>query len=402
MERTILHCDLNGFYAAVECIFNPELRNIPMAVAGNAENRHGIILAKNELAKKYKIQTAETIWEAKKKCPGLVLVPPRHGEYTRYSKLVNDIYCEFSDRVEPFGIDESWLDVSGVTHLFGSGAEIADKIRETVKKRLGLTISVGVSFNKVFAKLGSDYKKPDATTIISRDNYRDIVWSLPASDLLYVGKATNDILFKMGIRTIGDLASANKKFLISRLGKMGEMIHDYANGMDDSPVKEANAERDIKSVGNGMTFSRDLVGYEEIKKGVLTLADEVGSRMRKHALKCRAVCVQIKDPCFKSISRQKTLTTATFSTKEIADTAMELIVTCWSEKAPMRTLTISGRNLIPATDAAEQLFLFDDDGKKHRDKQEKLDRLIDSIRGQFGHKSIGLGCVLMDDAEDKD
>jgi Nucleotidyltransferase/DNA polymerase involved in DNA repair len=198
LERTILHCDLNGFYAAVECIFNPELRNIPMAVAGNAENRHGIILAKNELAKKYKIQTAETIWEAKKKCPGLVLVPPRHGEYTRYSKLVNDIYCEFSDRVEPFGIDESWLDVSGVTHLFGSGAEIADKIRETVKKRLGLTISVGVSFNKVFAKLGSDYKKPDATTIISRDNYRDIVWSLPASDLLYVGKATNDILFKNG------------------------------------------------------------------------------------------------------------------------------------------------------------------------------------------------------------
>ena len=402
MERTILHCDLNGFYAAVECLFQPEMKNVPMAVAGNAENRHGIILAKNELAKKYKIKTAETIWEAKRKCPGLVLVPPRHGEYGRYSKLVNAIYCEFSDRVEPFGIDESWLDVTGVTHLFGSGAEIADNIRKTVKERLGLTISVGVSFNKVFAKLGSDYKKPDATTIISRDNYKSIVWPLPVSDLLYVGRATNDILFKAGVRTIGDLASANRKFLVSRLGKMGEMIHDYANGMDESPVKEANAEREIKSVGNGMTFDHDLVGYEEIKRGVLTLADEVGSRMRKYKLKCRVVCVQIKDPCFKSISRQKALTTPTSSTKELADTAMELIVACWSEKAPMRTLTISGRNLIPAADAVEQLFLFDDDGKKHRDKQEKLDLVIDSIRGQLGHKSIGLGCVLMGDTEDKD
>ena len=367
-----------------------------MAVAGNPEMRHGIILAKNELAKKYKIQTAETIWEAKKKCPGLVLVPPRHGEYARYSQLVNDIYGEFSDSVEPFGIDESWLDVTAVTHLFGSGAEIADKIRGTVKKRLGLTISVGVSFNKVFAKLGSDYKKPDATTIISRDNYKDIVWSLPASDLLYVGKATNGILFKVGIRTIGDLANANKKFLISRLGKMGEMIHDYANGIDESPVKEANAERDIKSMGNGMTFKRDLVGYEEIKKGVLTLADEVGSRMRKQELKCRALSVQIKNPYFKSISRQKTLTAATFSTKEIADTAMELIVKCWNEKAPMRTLTITGRNLIPAADVAEQLFIFDDNNKSHRDKQEKLDLLMDGIRDKFGHKSIRLGCVVMD------
>lgn len=401
MERTILHCDLNGFFAAVECLFNPELKNVAMAVAGNAENRHGIILAKNEIAKKYNIQTAETTWEAKKKCPGLVLVPPRHEEYDRYSKLVNDIYCEFSDRVEPFGIDESWLDVTGVTHLFGSGLEIADKIREAVKTRLGLTISVGVSFNKVFAKLGSDYKKPDATTVITHNNYKKIVWPLPVSDLLYVGKSTNAILLKWGIRTIGELANTNKKFLVSHLGKMGETIHDYANGIDKSPVAEANAEREIKSVGNGMTFSHDLVGYEEIKKGVLTLADEVGSRMRQYKLKCRAICVQIKDPCFKSISRQKTLTTATFSTKEIADTAMELIVKCWSERAPMRTLTISGKNLIESSNATEQRSLFGDDDKKTREKQDKLERAMDTIRNQLGHKSIGFGCVMMDEAKTK-
>ncbi len=396
LDRTILHCDLNGFYAAVECIFRPELKDVPMAVAGNPENRHGIILAKNELAKKYKVQTAETIWQAKKKCPELVLVPPRHNEYERYSRLVNKIYEEFTDLVEPFGIDESWLDVTGVQHLFGNGVEIADKIRKTVRERLGLTISVGVSFNKVFAKLGSDYKKPDATTLITRDNYKQIVWPLPVSDLLYVGKSAKETLSKMYINTIGDLANSNRESIAKRLGKMGEMIHDYANGIDESPVRPAQERQSVKSVGNGLTFDHDLVGFEEIKFEVLGLADEVASRMRRYGVKCNVVSVTIKDPNFKSISRQKTLSSPTNITKEISDVSMEIIRSCWSDRAPIRTLTITGSNLTSGEHSVEQLTIFDDKDTFNKEKFEKIDNTVDKIREKYGKQSIGLGGVIND------
>lgn len=402
LERTILHCDLNGFYASVECIFRPELKDVPMAVAGNPENRHGIILAKNELAKKYKVQTAETIWQAKKKCPDLVLVPPHHDEYERYSRLVNKIYEEFTDLVEPFGIDESWLDVTGVYNLFGRGAEIADKIRATVKERLGLTISVGVSFNKIFAKLGSDYKKPDATTVITNDNYKKIVWPLPVSDLLYVGKAAREALSKMYIHTIGDLANSNKENIVKRLGKMGELIHNYANGIDDSPVKSAREKRDVKSVGNGTTFDHDLVGFDEIKTEVLALADEVASRLRRYGVKCYVVSIMIKNPSFKSISRQKTLISATNITKEISDVAMELIHSCWNEKAPIRAITITGANLTSSENAIEQLTLFDSDDSCNKEKLEKLDNVVDKIREKYGKQAIGLGSLINDDIISKE
>lgn len=402
MERTILHCDLNGFYAAVECIFRPELKTVPMAVAGNPENRHGIILAKNELAKKYKVQTAETVWQAKKKCPELVLVPPHHDEYGRYSRLVNKIYEEFTDLVEPFGIDESWLDVTGVYNLFGSGVEIADKIRSTVKKRLGLTVSVGVSFNKIFAKLGSDYKKPDATTLISRDNYKKIVWALPVSDLLYVGKSARETLSKMYINTIGELANSSRENIVKQLGKMGEMIHDYANGIDDSPVRPARERRDIKSVGNGMTFQHDLVGFEEIKTEVLALADEVASRMRRYGVKCSVVSVTIKDPHFKSISRQKTLVSPTHITKEIIDVAMELIRSCWNEKAPIRAITVTGAHLTPSERVIEQLTIFGDKYSLNKEKLEKLDNAVDKIREKYGKQSIGLGSLINEDIINKE
>lgn len=412
LERTILHCDLNGFYASVECIFRPELRSVPMAVAGNPENRHGIILAKNELAKKYKVQTAETIWQAKKKCPDLVLVPPHHDEYVKYSRLVNKIYEEFTDLIEPFGIDESWLDVTGVYSLFGSGVEIADKIRATIKERLDLTVSVGVSFNKVFAKLGSDYKKPDATTLISRKNYKEILWPLPVSDLLYVGKSAKKALNEMYINTIGDLAESNKELIIKRLGKLGGMIHDYANGIDDSPVRSVREKRDVKSVGNGMTFQHDLIGFEEIKTEVIHLADEVASRMRKYGIKCSVLSVTIKDPNFKSISRQKTLVSPTHITREITDVAMEIIRSCWNDRMPIRSITITGSNLVSNENAVEQLSLFGDsfniNGTKalannidnivsNKEKLEKLDNVVDKIREKYGRKSIGSGKLIKDD-----
>ena len=241
--RTVLHCDCNGFYASVECVRNPELKKVPMAVAGDPDSRHGIILAKNELAKKYNIQTAETIWKAKQKCPDLVLVRPHHDEYKKFSVIVNDIYKRYTDLVEPFGIDESWLDVTGSQKLFGDGVTIADNMRNIVRTETGLTISVGVSFNKVFAKLGSDLKKPDATTVISKSNYKQLIYPLPVNTLLYVGNSTFHTLNSLNIKTIGDLANTDRNVLIKVLGKAGDMLYLYANGLDNDPVKSIYEKR---------------------------------------------------------------------------------------------------------------------------------------------------------------
>lgn len=398
MDRTILHCDCNGFFASVECLLKPELKKVPMAVCGNPENRHGIILAKNELAKKYKIQTAETIWQAKKKCPDLVLVCPHHDEYGKYSRMVNEIYEDFTDKVEPFGIDESWLDVTGSLHLFGTGKEIADSLRHKIASELGLTISVGVSFNKVFAKLGSDYKKPDATTVIDRNNYQSIVWPLPVSDLLFVGKAAKEALSKLYIETIGDLARSEKEIILSRLGKMGEMIHDYANGLDDSPVKSAGEESEVKSVGNGMTFKRDLLGLQDISVSVRTLADSVASRMRRYGVLCSTVQVTIRDPQFKNICRQKALKRPTHLAREITAAALEIIKSSWNMKSPIRMITITGSNLIPDDGTfSEQLSLFEDSSNEKRDKQEQLEATLDKIRGKFGRSSVSFGSLLHND-----
>lgn len=396
MDRTILHCDLNGFYASVECLARPELRDVPMAVSGNPENRHGIILAKNELAKKYGVTTAETIWQAKRKCPNLMLVPPHHDKYYEFSKLVNEIYDKFTDRVEPFGIDESWLDVTGSLHLFGTGREIADRIRKTVREELGLTVSVGVSFNKVFAKLGSDYKKPDATTVIDRENYRALLYPLPVSSLLYVGRAATEALAKFGIATIGQLAAYDRQILSANLGKMGELIHDYANGIDESPVNYAHTGQDAKSVGNGMTFRRDLVGLEDITAGVVLLADSVASRLRNYGFKCGTVQVLILDPAFKAISRRKKLGKPTCLSREIRDAALEIIKSSWSMKAPIRMLTVTGINLV-AEGETEQLSFFDDGADRKREKIERVEQAVDSIRSRFGRESISICSTLNND-----
>ena len=265
-----------------------ELKNGPMAVGGNAESRHGIILAKNELAKGFGVATAETIWQAKKKCPDLVLVPPHHDKYEHFSRLVNDVYERFTDLVEPFGIDESWLDITGSMHLFGgSGREVADLIRDTIRRELDLTISVGVSFNKVFAKLGSDLKKPDATTVIDRQDVPTILHPLPVGTLLYVGRASQAVLQKLGIRTIGQLAAYDRESLSKVLGKAGEQLWVSANGLDTSLVASADAAREVKSVGNGLTFPKNLSGEEELWPAIASLCDSVAARLRKHGMKCQ-------------------------------------------------------------------------------------------------------------------
>ena len=396
MERVVLHCDCNGFYASVECLLRPELKNVPMAVCGDPASRHGIILAKNELAKRFHIQTAETVWQAKRKCPELVLAAPHREEYQKYSRLVNQIYERFTDQVEPFGIDESWLDVTGSRALFGEGRQIADTIRNTVREELGLTISVGVSFNKIFAKLGSDYKKPDATTEITRENFRQIVWPLPVGALLYVGKSVQESLGRLSIRTIGQLANSDRRLIAGRLGKVGEMIHDYANGRDDSPVRPAGEHREVKSVGNGMTFRRDLLGLADIRLAALALSDSVAARLRAQGLKCRTVQATIRSPDFKTITRQKPLGHASFLADDLAKAAIELVQAGWDLRAPIRMLTITAGNLVPEEEG-EQLSLFDQADPERTQKQERLERAMDQIRQRYGHGSIARAGALGND-----
>ncbi len=399
MDRTILHCDCNGFYASVACVEHPHLRQVPMAVCGNPKSRHGIILAKNELAKGYGIKTAETVWQARQKCPDLVLTPPKHDQYRAFSQKVNAIYHQYTDLVEPFGIDESWLDVTGSYRLFGDGKTIADRLRQQVQEELGLTISVGVSFNKVFAKLGSDYKKPNATTVIDRDLVASIVYPLPASDLLYVGKQASEKLKKMGVHTIGDLAVCDKARLSLSLGKLGLTIWQYANGLDDTPVRPYDEKPEVKSVGNGWTFHRNLQGLEDIKVGLLMLCDEVATRLRRYGLKCTAVQVQIKDPDFRVISRQTQLSYTTDLAHDLSHEALQLITRSWDLQKPIRMLTVTALGLTDK-DEGVQLDLFAPTADTDREKFKKLEQTMDSLRHRFGTDALQWGSVLQSDISD--
>lgn len=394
MDRTILHCDCNGFFASVECLSDSSLREVPMAVCGDPESRHGIILAKNELAKQFGIVTAETIWSALKKCPHLRLVRSHHSEYERYSKLVNAIYARYTDMVEPFGIDESWLDVTASRDLFGDGKQIADTLRRVVREELGLTISVGVSFNKTFAKLGSDYKKPDATTVILRDDVPKIVYPLPVQDLLFVGHAAAETLRKMGIRTIGDLAKAQRQQLVAALGKLGGQLSDCANGLENSPVRRIGEAEPVKSVGNGMTFPHDLVGMEALRAGALSLCDSVASRLRAIDLRAGGVQLTVRDPHFRSISRQMTLTAPTDNAQELLTAVTVLLQKHVSPTTPVRMLTVTATHLTDET-AGEQLLLTDTPTDSYRrQRRSQLDRALDSIRQKYGKQAILHGSTI--------
>lgn len=391
MDRTILHCDCNSYFASVECIGRPELRNVPMAVCGDPESRHGIILAKNELAKSYGVKTAETIWQAKKKCPNLTLVTPHHHLYSEYSERINQIYEEYTDLVEPFSIDESWLDVTGTTYRFGAGREIADELRRRIREEIGVTISVGVSYNKIFAKLGSDYKKPDATTEITRENFQGLLWPLPATDMLFVGSASAERLASVGIDTIGAIARTGRAQMQVLLGRSGETIWDYAMGLDDSPVKSRSEAEQPKSIGNSITFPRDLAGRQEICAGLLTLCDQVGSRLRKHGLYCSTVQIQIKDPFLRTISRQQKLKAPTNVTKEIYDAAVAIAEKSWSMSAPVRLLSVTGTGL---TDRCTEQMTLIGDTTEEKLKGAKLDRAMDGIRSRFGKDAISYGRLI--------
>lgn len=394
MEKTILHCDCNSFFASVECTLYPELKNVPMAVGGSEDARHGIILAKNEHAKKFGVKTAETIWQAKRKCPELIVVPPHHNLYEEYSKKVNAIYKEYTDLVEPFGIDESWLDVTKSYALFGDGKTIADTIRKRVKEELGITVSVGVSFNKVFAKLGSDYKKPDATTVISKENFREIVYPLSVDALLFAGRKTAVQLEKMNIRTIGDLACADKDEISKILGKPGEMLVEYARGEDESEVASVNDEHELKSVGNGITFRHDLVGEDEIKQGIHILSESVAGRMKRYGVKCQTLRVQVKGKDFKTVSKQKSLDTPTNLEKTIREESFELISELWNFKKPIRAITITGAKLLYDCEGVQLSFV---DENKESEKRDTLEDTIINLRKKYGFNSVKTADILEND-----
>ena len=399
MDRIILHCDLNCFYASVELLSHPDLRDVPMAVCGDPQSRHGIILAKNEPAKKFGVQTAETIWQAKKKCPDLVLLPPHHDLYREYSRKVNAIYDEYTDLVEPFGIDESWLDVTNTLHLFGGDARLlADALRERMKRELGLTLSVGVSFNKVFAKLGSDYRKPDATTVISRESWKEIVWPLPVGDLLYVGGAARKLLKQYGITTIGQLAACKLEMLETLMGKMGLQLYDYANGLDHDPVRSRYDAEPVKSVGNGTTFPKNLTTREQVHAGVAVLADSVASRLRHAGLYAGGVQVTVRDPQFHDRSRQRQLAAPTHLIRDLTDAAMELVFELWKPPSPIRALTVTAIHLVQEGEAYEQVDLFSSGPGK--EKQEKLESAMDRIRKKFGADAIVFGAARPEKEED--
>ena len=393
MNRTILHGDANNFYASVECLCNPSLRGKPVAVAGDVEARHGIVLAKNYIAKACGVATGNPLWMAKQRCPDIVFVPPHFDLYMKYSADARAIYGEYTDQVEPFGLDECWLDVTGSINLFGDGRTIADSIRTRIRRELGITISMGVSFNKVFAKLGSDMKKPDATTVIDAEHFRERIWCLPVSDLLFVGRSTLRRLLLCGISTIGELARADVVVLERLLGKNGVTLWMFANGHDTSPVAAVGAEPPVKSIGNSTTTPRDLVTDEDIKITLYVLAESVSSRLREGGFLCRTVQLHVREHTLASYERQIKLDIPNRTSQSLFDAAY-ILYRRHHTGAPVRSLGIRACDLIPC--GTEQMsFLPEVSAIQSR---ETLEGVLDNIRGRFGRSSIRR-CVTMADRE---
>jgi DNA polymerase-4 len=377
--------DQNCFYASVEMQRHPELRDKPLAVCGSQEERHGIVLAANYIAKPYGVKTGMAVWQARQRCPHLVMLPPDMGEYIRFSQMAREIYEDYTDQIEPFGLDENWLDVTGSVGMFGSPMTIAREISDRMKFELGITCSIGVADNKITAKLGSDYKKPDAITRIERDNYREVVYPLPVEDLLYVGPATSKKLRGLGISTIGGLAQAPLDTLTRKLGKMGTVLQTFALGLDPSPVQKSSHIPNIKSVGNSATTPRDMTCDSDVELMLLLLAESVASRMRELASRCTVVEVYIRDVELNSFCRQRKLEVPTCSSDEIAQTACDLFRQNYRWVRPLRSIGVRGAGLVEAT-AGTQLSLYPEETR--RDKWERIDAAVDRLRQRYGYRSI--------------
>lgn len=384
MDRTILHIDVNNFFASIEIMLNPNLKGLPVAVCGSEDDRHGIVLAKSYEAKKFGVKTAETVWQAKKKCPNLIIVPPQYEEYKKYSKLIQNIYYSYTDQVEPFGLDECWLDVTGSLKLFGNVENIAEEIKERVKKEIGVTVSIGVSFTKTFAKLGSDLKKPDAITYISKENFKNIVWPLVTNEIIGVGKSTFKILEEMNLKTIGELANCDISLLEQKLGKHGRILWKRVNGIDDEIVDANMYITSPKSIGNGKTFRNDLTKINDIRSAFQNLTYEISNKLKKHRLEAKNIQIVIRDNQFNDKQLQCELPTITSSSLIITNTAMDLFKKYkWNK--PIRALTIRAINLIEEG-TNDQISLFEE--KDEYEKIKKIDKVMFEINNKFGPNSV--------------
>jgi len=384
MDRTILHIDVNNFFASIEIMLNPNLKGLPVAVCGSEYDRHGIVLAKSYEAKKFGVKTAETVWQAKKKCPNLIIVPPQYEEYKKYSKLIQNIYYSYTDQVEPFGLDECWLDVTGSLKLFGNVENIAEEIKERVKKEIGVTVSIGVSFTKTFAKLGSDLKKPDAITYISKENFKNIVWPLVTNEIIGVGKSTFKILEEMNLKTIGELANCDISLLEQKLGKHGRILWKRVNGIDDEIVDANMYIASPKSIGNGKTFRNDLTKINDIRSAFQNLTYEISNKLKKHRLEAKNIQIVIRDNQFNDKQLQCELPTITSSSLIITNTAMDLFKKYkWNK--PIRALTIRAINLIEEG-TNDQISLFEE--KDEYEKIKKIDKVMFEINNKFGPNSV--------------
>ncbi len=392
MEKSILHCDLNNFFASVSLLSRPELADKYVVIGGDEAARSGIVLAKNEKAKKMGVKTAEALWQARAKCPDLVVLPAEFELYSKYSKFTRKIYERYTDLVEAFSIDECWLDVTGSTMLFGSAEEIARRINREVREELGITVSIGVSFNKVFAKLGSDMKKPDGITVISRKNYKNKVWPLPVSELLFIGRQTERRLTQMGISTIGQLAQADIAALRHAFGKNALMMHMYANGQDTSPVVPTAFAEEQKSVSNTVTLPADINKNEEARGIFVAIAEKIGHQLRESGKVARNIGIIVKNCDLEVYEHAAQTEHFTQSTMAIADMAFELFCNFWHWDKPVRMLGIKAYNLYDADEFQGQI---DFEGSIFADeKHKKADTEIDGIRKKYGSSSVKRGSTL--------
>lgn len=391
-DRIILHSDMNSFYASVEMMLEPRLKGKAVAVCGATEERHGIVLAKSELAKKAGVKTGMVNWEARQRCPELILVPPQYDQYLKYSKLAHQIYYRYTDLVEPFGMDECWLDVTA-SGIYGTGMEIAEKIRTACREELGLTVSIGVSFNKIFAKLGSDMKKPDAITEITRADFKEKVWPLAASELIYVGRATERKLSNYGIHTIGQLAAVPPDILQGWFGINGLKLWAYANGADKSRVMHKEFVSPMKSIGHGITCTADLENEEEVQRVLLELSQDVGHRLRVHSLSAQGVQIYVRGNDLLGSQYQCKLPFRTQLPSEIAAAGFRLFQDRYRWGTKIRSVCIRAIDLVPKSEV-EQLNMFVDTARL--DRRERLEDAIESLRDRFGKRAITYATLLGD------
>lgn len=382
-HKIILHCDVNNFFASCECALNPSLKDLPVAVTGEKSKRNGIVLAKNNLAKSFGVKTGDIIYQAKQKCPDLVCVRPHHDIYEKYSKRIRKIYEEYTDKVEPFGIDECWLDITDTAKFFGTPLEIANILRKRIKEEIGVTISVGISFTKTFAKLGSDMKKPDAVTEIPFSKYKNMVYPLPLGSIIGIGRKLEPKLNKLNIFTLGDLANCDKNLLKTKFGVIGEQLHDRLNGINDDEVAFANDSAQAKSIGNGTTTLVDVKNMQEMKTVVMFLCDEIATRLRKKCVVGSTFQISLRKNDLTWITKSHTIENSTNNSFDIFNTAINLIEKMWDKKTQIRSVRISVSNLCNEN-SINQLTLFE----QKNTQKEKLDKAIDKIRDKYGYMSI--------------